>query len=296
MRKLKAQVIHNLIAAHPTSKEVDFIVWLSRYQNDAGMVRGIYYKSVCQELQISPQSFYNVIRSLASKNIIEVSKEDSYSGDWDISIKDNDYSHDELRIGKSADNYLDMGKDVFYNRKFFRMKANEKLMTMLYIVISGAGSPNYHIGTQNFFDKYTTLFAVKKRALQNYLKSIRKFFSIGIKDRQYWIRPLCATVDKENDKTDKSERAKQVAESVCRRFRLEDSGRTFAVIRKLLEQYTYKASKARIDLETVIVESIRDLLGRRNYSKDPRRWKMREINEKFLHKIFRQHLPEEVLI
>ncbi len=292
MRKLKAEVIHNLIAAHPTSKEVDFIVWISRYQDSAGLVRGVYYKSVCEELQISPQTFYNVLRGLEVKGVIEVSKDNTYSGDWDIRIIDNDYSKEPVRRGQKADNYLDMGKEIFYNREFFQMKAKEKLMTMLYIMIAGAGSPNYHIGTQHFVQKYTAMLAVKRRALQNYLKSIRKFFAIGMKGREYWISPLRRKTGKDCDHTDRSERAKHIAASLCRRFRL-DVGKAFAIICGLVEQYTYKVS---VDLEPFFIKSIRDLLSRRNGSADPRKWHHREINEKFLHKIFREHLPEEVIL
>ncbi len=293
MRKLKLMVIQNLIAAHPTSAEVDFIVWLSRYQNDAGMVRGVYYKSVCKDLQISPQSFYNVIRSLEEKEIIRVNKDNTYFGDRDIEIMGNDFSKASLRPGKAAENYLDMGKDVFYDPDFFAMKANEKLMTMLYIIYGSAGSGRYHIGTQLFFEKYTGLFQVKKRALQNYLKRIRKFFSIGVKDRQYWIRPLRKSQGKESGHTDRSERAKQIAGSLCRRFRLESPGQALSDIRELVEQYTYSTTT---DLEPVFMESIKDLLSRRNGSKEPFRWKWREINKKFLHRIFLEHLPKEALL
>ena len=293
MRKLKSKVIENLIAARPTSTEVDFIVWLSRYQNDAGMVRGVYYKSVCKDLQISPQSFYNVIRRLEEKEVIKGSKVNSYFGYWDIQIMGNDFSKASLRPGMAAVNYLDMGKDVFYDPDFFAMKANEKLMTMLYMIYGSAGSGRYHIGTQLFFEKYTGLFQVKKRALQNYLKRIRKFFSIGVKDRQYWIRPLRKSQGKESGHTDRSERAKQIAGSLCRRFRLESPGQALSDIRELVEQYTYNTTT---DLEPVFMESIKDLLSRRNGSKEPFRWKWREINKKFLHRIFLEHLPKEALL
>ena len=223
MRKLKEKVIDKLIAAKATSAEVDFVVWLSHHQDASGLVRGVYYRDICDDLHIlSPQTFYNVKNSLEAKGIIEVCKDDSWHGDWDVRILDNDFSNEDFRPGKIQGSYLNMGLSVFYSREFFGMKANEKLMTMLYIKIAGVGSPNYHIGTALFFQKYTALFGVKERTLRDYLKGIRRFFSIGIKDRKYWISPLRKKVNRESGTTDRAERVKQVAGSLCRRFRLDE--------------------------------------------------------------------------
>lgn len=290
MRKLKAEIIDKLIAVRATSAEIDFVIWLSHYQNDAGLVRGVHYKDVCKELQMAPQTFYNVKESLQRKGIIEVQKDASfYAGDWNIRILDNDFSG-ELRPGKSLPNYLNTGLDVFYNQEFYLLKAAEKLMTMLYIKISGVGSPNYHVGTEHFYEKYTRLFGVQKRTLQNYLTGIRRFFAIGIKNREYWISPLRRKVKKENAPTDRSERVKQACRSICRRFRLQEAGQA---VSSLMEKYVYNV---RIDPEPYFEESIVDLLSRRNYSTDPKRWTLREINIKYLHKIFREHLPDAAII
>lgn len=290
MRKLKAEIIDKLIAARATGAEIDFVIWLSHYQNDAGLVRGVHYKDACEELQMAPQTFYNVKESLQRKGIIEVQKDASfYTGDWNIHILDNDFSG-ELRPGKSLPSYLNTGLDVFYNQEFYALKAAEKLMTMLYIKISGAGSPNYHVGTEHFYEKYTRLFGVQKRTLQNYLTSIRRFFAIGIKNREYWISPLRSKVKKENTLTDRSERVKQACRSICRRFKLQEAGQA---VSSLMEKYVYNV---RIDPEPYFQESIIDLLSRRNYSTDPKRWTLREINIKYLHKIFREHLPDAAII
>ena len=293
MRKLKEKVIDKLIAAKATSAEVDFVVWLSHHQDVSGLVRGVYYRDICDSLHIlSPQTFYNVKNSLEAKGIIEVCKDDSWHGDWDIRILDNDFSNEDFRPGKIQGSYLNMGLSVFYSREFFEMKANEKLMTMLYIKIAGVGSPNYHIGTALFFQKYTALFGVKERTLRDYLKGIKRFFAIGIKDRKYWISPLRKKVSRESGTTDRAERVKQVAGSLCRRFRL-DAAQAYQAIQELMEDYTYRVC---IDLETVFMESIQDLLIRRNDNHTERRkWKKRDINKKYLHKIFREHLPDWAL-
>ncbi|WWR14742.1 hypothetical protein V1224_09510 [Lachnospiraceae bacterium JLR.KK008] len=289
MRKLKAGIIDKLIKAKVTGAEIDFLLWLSHHQNEEGKVRGVYYKDVVADLYISYQTFYNVKKSLAEKRIIEVSKDSRFYDDWEIQILDNDFSGEELQPGRTTDSYLNTGLDIFYRREFYTMKANEKLMTMLYVKIAGAGSPNYHIGTAKFFEKYTKLLCVTKRTLQNYLTGIRRWFSIGIKDRTYWINPLRKKVYRENGRSDKSERAGQIAGSLCRRFRLEEAGKAYAAIKSLAEQYTYKV---RIDLEPALMEALRDHLIHINGSILPRRWRRRRINEKYLHQLLLERLPE----
>lgn len=294
MRKLKAEIIDKLIEVKATGAEIDFLIWLSRHQNDAGLVRGVYYKNVAEDMQLSYQTFYNVMRSLERKEIISVTKDDIYRGDWDIRILDNDFSDQELQPGVRTENYLNTGLQVFYSREFFGMKANEKLMTMLYIKIAGAGSPNYHIGVENFFEKYTRLFGIKKRTLQNYLTGIRKFFAIGIKGRQYWINPLRKKVYAGSDsRTDRQERIKQVSGSLCRRFRLQEPQKACEALTELIQQYYYAAKE---DLELYFTAAVKDHLAMVNGEVDPHKWKKRKINQKLLHKLFREQLPAGALI
>ncbi|MBO5093191.1 MAG: hypothetical protein J6C33_02405 [Lachnospiraceae bacterium] len=294
MRKLKAKIIDKLIEMRATGAEVDFLIWLSHRQNDAGYVRGVYYKDAAEGLHISFQTFYNAMRGLERKGIISVTKDELYRGDWDIRILNNDFSNQELRQGHAADNYLNTGFQIFYSQEFFAMKANEKLMAMLYIKIAGAGSPNYHIGTEKFFEKYTKLFGVKKRALQNYLTGIKKFFSIGIKKREYWINPLHKKVYRQNDAvTDRSEYVKQTAGSLCRRFRLQEPQKAYKAVAELVKQYYYTIKD---DIEIYFTEAIKAHLLLANGDADPRKWKKRKINQKLLHKLFLERLPAGALV
>ncbi len=295
MRKLKAEIIDKLIAARATGAEIDFVIWLSHYQNEEGLVRGVYYRDAASELRMSYQTFYNVKRSLEEKGVIAVEKDERYHGDWDIRIVGNDFSGEDLAPGKPAHNYLSTGNDVFYSREFYEMKANEKLMTMLYIKIAAAGSPSYHIGTGKFFDKYTRLFGVGKRTLQNYLTGIKRFFAVGVKDREYWINPLRRKTGKGCASTDKAERAKQVARGLCRRFKLEEAQKAYQDLKELVEQYTYQVGRA-ADLELVLTEAVGRVLAVINGSVRPEKWRRRKISGRHVHKVMRECLPESVLL
>ena len=116
MRKLRDKVIDKLIAAKATSAEVDFVVWLSRYQDVSGLVRGVHYRDICTDMQIaSPQTFYNIKKSLEEKGIINISKNEACHGDWVIRILDNDFSAEDYKKGQKRESYLNMGFSVFQN-------------------------------------------------------------------------------------------------------------------------------------------------------------------------------------
>lgn len=53
MQKISIEVLENAIRAGLTSAEVDMLLYIARFQNEAGIARGIYYKDVCEEIKIS---------------------------------------------------------------------------------------------------------------------------------------------------------------------------------------------------------------------------------------------------
>jgi len=69
MQKIKYGVLDKLLRADLSRAEMDFILHISHYQDDTGCVSGIYYRDICEALQISYQTFYDVLRSLQAKEI-----------------------------------------------------------------------------------------------------------------------------------------------------------------------------------------------------------------------------------
>ena len=91
MQKIKYGVLDKLLRADLSRAEMDFILHISHYQDDTGCVSGIYYRDICEALQISYQTFYDVLRSLQAKEIIKVDK--AFYGDWDVTILDNSFQN-----------------------------------------------------------------------------------------------------------------------------------------------------------------------------------------------------------
>ena len=52
MQKIKYGVLDKLLRADLSRAEMDFILHISHYQDDTGCVSGIYYRDICEALQI----------------------------------------------------------------------------------------------------------------------------------------------------------------------------------------------------------------------------------------------------
>jgi hypothetical protein len=282
MQKLKVCVLDNMFEKKLTKAEIDFIVLISRFQNDHGIVEGVYYKEICSELEISNQTFYDIKNALIEKNIIKAIK-GSYT-DWNIQINNNDCSDPE----SFKDNYINTNHDMFYTKEFFSLKAGEKLLAMHFLKISQAGRGSYNIGVSKFYDKYMKLLGITKRVLQNYMSSLKEFFSIGIKDKQYWITPLTKVFRKYGTgRTEVSNYNKHIGETICRREKVKYNTHALEDTVALLKQYrNILLNKA----ETMLHKAVKLSIEKANENvKNPYKWK-RVLQPKLVHKILRDVL------
>lgn len=276
MQKLKNKVLDKMLHSGLTKAEVDFLLEISHYQDDSGKIYGVYYKDICKAIDISYETFYVTMRALADKNLISVKKD--FYGDWDITIQDNDFSYPEaLKEG-----YVSTGHDIFYNKEFCKMKANEKLLIMQLLKICGAGS-RYHIGEDLFYKTYTELLRVSIRTLQLYLSKLKLFFSIRIKDKQFWITPLME-IFKYGAPRDIQNFSCHLSRVACRRNRATYTEESLKDIANLVKQYIQSLKQ---DIAQVFLLSVQQSIERKNESiANKSKWK-REINPKFVHKLMR---------
>lgn len=288
MQKLKHYILDKLVEERATSAEIDFIIYLSRYQNDYGIVKGVYYKDMCSDLRISHQTFYDLKSSLVEKGIISTVK--SNYTDWDIKIIGNDFSsQDSFKEG-----YLNTNHDIFYNKEFFKMKANEKLITMLLLKICFSGRGSYNIGVNNFYEKFTTLFNVSRRVIQNYIHTIRKFFSIGVKEHQYWITPLVRVYRKTGSVTETDNYNQHFGKTICRRNKVKYTKQTLSDTVTLLKQYR-STFKERLEvLEELLVNALTKSIEKANVSiKNQYKWD-RNLQPKLVHSILKKEMSEHI--
>lgn len=292
MQKLKYAVLANMIEKNCTSAEVDFIVYLTRFQNDYGKVKGVYYKEICNELGISHQTFYDLKKTLGEKGILRAGKKSYF--DWDIEIVGNQFPNQE----SYSEGYINMNHDIFYNKDFFSMKAGEKLLAMHFLKISFSGRGSYNIGVEKFYVEYAKLFNVTKRVIQNYMTTLKRFFSIGVKERQYWITPLAKvyrSIGAAHQRTDDSNYNKQLGKAICRRQKIKFNKDTLTDTMNLLKQYR-KDFKDRMDeLEELLVQAIKKSIEKANEKiKNPRKWE-RVLQPKLVHKFLSSELYSKVI-
>lgn len=289
MQKLKYDVIKKLMSCPEpiTSTEINLLVYLSHYQCDRGSIIGVYYKTVCEELKISFQAFYDALYGLQRKDIIKIKKGSYY--DWDVLILDNNFNFEI-----ESPSYLNTGTDMFHSKKFYDMKANEKILAMYIMIICGNKGMSYRIGKEAFYQKFTAIFHVTKRALQNYLQILKQFFSIGLKAKKYWITPKNSAKEKVSAPKDKDIFAKGIAAAAFRRTRaVINNSKAYHEIEYLCVQYfnDYKSIVPKSFMRAV--ESSIALRNRQTASKY--KWN-RELSPAFVHKLLRRELGIEDFI
>lgn len=171
-----------------TNKELDFFFYLVRYQDETGKVLGVHNQELCQDAGMCKQSFYTCMRSLEKKNIITVEK--NTESDYDITILGNDFSGNDAYEKGSNNGYIQMNRPIFQDAKFTWLKGKEKLMVLELFKRTNYHNHSYCVGVKKFYEVFCEILDVKERVLRYYLKSMKRFFSIGVKEGKFYITYL----------------------------------------------------------------------------------------------------------
>lgn len=301
MQKLKYVVLKKMIEKKLTSAEINFIIHISHYQDDSGKVLGVYYKNIMESLHISIQTFYDILRSLDKKGIIQYEK--NFYSDWDIQILDNDFTNMEIAC---KEGYLSMQHNIFCCEEFQSLKAGAKLLAMDILKINltkeGASytkSGSYVLRVSEFYNKYINLFGTTKRVIQYYLTELRKWFSIGIKNGMYYITPLQKVYRKNGTSGDAKVYQEHIGKVACRRERLKFTNETFKDAATLATQFAKRIKdgikKARIkadSLGNIFLDAVKKSIERANETcKDKYKWK-RELQPKLVNKCIMEIITE----
>lgn len=284
--KLKHKVITKMIVKKLTRAEIDFMLYIIQYQRNAGNVVGVYYKEIKKALNISTQTFYDLKESLIKKGLITAEK-GSYS-DWNIQISGNDFYYENSEAPELPEleekiiinePYLNLNLKIFQNDEFKSLKAGEKLLFLefLRMQVASRGQYSIKIRVEEFYKKYKALFGVQKRVLQNYLTTLKKFFSIGIKNGMYYITALKDTLKKDS-RVESRVQDEFAFNTLCRRNKIEKDKKardTFVLIR----QYAKKGCNFN-KLQIAIMKSWKLL----NKNLDPKKWNL-ELRPEFIHKL-----------
>lgn len=247
MQKLKNRVIDRMLTLRLTKAEVDFMLELAHYQDEHGRIYGVYYKRICRAIGFSPETFYVTLESLSEKGLIY--REKAAYGDFDITIRDNDFSYTEAH----KEGYVSIGRyKMFYDSDFQQLKAGEKLLALQLLKIIGANK-KYVISVENFIAKYAQLLRVTGRTVRGYLLRLRKLFAISRKDRLYTFRITESDAAATELPTDLDQLSQHLVNVACRRDRATYSPKQYTDTKLLVKQYhcRLKADTARLFLSAV---------------------------------------------
>lgn len=284
MQKLKNSVLDKMIAAKLTSKEIDFLIYISRFQNDDGRITGVHYKALCETMHMSYQGFYDTKKSLQEKGFI--ASEKSNLIDHDITIIGNGY-YDMNDINEG---YVNTNHHIFYDDKFFALKAGAKLLAMELLRMSYAGTGDekgqYRIRTARFYEKYTKVFGVSKRVMRYYLMSLKPFFSIGIVNGLYYIRPKNSVYRQPGQASENENFAAHNVDVICRRNKIKEPGqKEVKDVMSLTRQYKKEAENIKqniFDLLRKAVEKSLEILNNGSVIK------IRKLKPKLIHSILKE--------
>lgn len=294
MQRIKFDVFKSFFEKDLTGKEIDFLIVLSFFQDKRGIVRGVHYKQMMEQAKMSAQSFYDCKESLEDKGLI---RSVGVHGDYDITFLGNDftgYTPEDYEAGNVK--YLSTATALFRDRNFRHLKPKQKLLVMDIYNIQMAGSPRgvqaYQIGRDNFIRKYANtenldgtcnkgLLDITPRTLQKYLKMLRLYFSVGLKDGKYFFTLRRAFGKRaETRKTEKQVEMEQILTAACRRNLIKDvDEREWKGILNILQNREKDLLNYFIDVSDVV----KKMIERLNAAIDnPRKWKRRLKDTLFL--------------
>lgn len=286
MQMIKNSIIDKMIAARLTSNEIDFLIYVSRFQDFDGHVSGIHYKEVCEAMNMSYQGFYDVKNSLEEKGFIRSEKSNRI--DHDITILNNEFKRDE----DYNEGYVKTDHNIFYMDEFFTLKAGAKLLAMYMMKVTRSGKGSFQIGVDKFYDEksgYPKRFGVSKRVMRTYLMEIKEFFSIGIKDKKYFITPKKIVYRKPGQDSQEKVFIQHNVEVIMRRNKIKDvCNKAKEDVCKLYNQYKNDAKGEQRAILEVLKTAVERSLEVLNINE--KRIVKRDLKPKLVHMIVKQEL------
>lgn len=239
MQKVSIEVLEKLIQQGATSKEIDFFLYVARYQNEYGTAEGIYYRDLCEDVGISYQGFYDCKQSLEEKGIISCEKRSYY--DHDITILDNSFAGKE-NFGRG---YVSLHNDMVRSEEYRKLPAPAKLMA-LYLLREWqinkkkSRSDSYKMGRDKFFEKFARpsgVFNISKRMARRYLGMLKPFMAIYLENGEKYYFTFYQENLRMNGIGENDELRSHSLDVACRRNRISRDDMKEDEIKTVLKQH-----------------------------------------------------------
>lgn len=161
-----------------TKKEIDLMMYISQFQDNYGIVKGIDYKEVITNIQIRKSTFYKLLYSLEEKAILEINYFNEH-GYWEVTIIDNVFACEkDYKKG-----YLKINYEVLHSEEFKKMTKSEKLIVINLIKIN-----DFRIAKIKITYKKIKEWTDKSmRSVKKFIKTLKSVFNIIQKDNSCLI-------------------------------------------------------------------------------------------------------------
>ena len=133
--------------------------------------------------------------------------------------------------------YINLHRQIFHKQAFKKLKANEKYLLFELLKRTHENSSSYHVGTRKFYSVFTGLLGVTERVIRYYLHNLRKFFSVGIKNGQYWITYMHSVFHEQEARGVEEQEFEFYIQSICRRDKVSGSEQEIHDTARLIKQY-----------------------------------------------------------
>lgn len=286
MQKISVEVLEKMVEKKVTSKEIDFLLYIARFQDDYGRIQGVYYRELMEEREMSHQAFYDCKKTLEEKGLISCQKLNYY--DWDITIKNNSFKGKE-NFGRG---YVSLHNDMIYSEEFRSMRAGAKLMALWLlrewkIYKSKTGSDSYQIGKDKLLEKFRVL-GVTKRKIRSYLSELAPFLSVYLEGgKKYYItfKKRAVTRDMRAESENDEYRMHNISVSYRRNRIAEVPVHTTKEALGILKRHNKKIEQQlTFDFSMIIRKSL-EIINQK--VKDKHRWR-REVSVPLIHKVLVQ--------
>lgn len=271
-----------------TNREMDFLLYIARFQDKNGRVAGVYWRDLCQnkkeQFTMCKQTFYNALYSLTEKGLI--SYEQKEKGDYDILILNNEAYDPQEKAP-----YININRRIFRSKEFIRMKAKEKFMLMDFMYWTAANHGQRSIGVTAFYERYKKKLQVSDRLICQYLHTMKKYFLIVLRKGKYFIQFLTGrfTEPTKGGKSygGKEQRREYLAKLVLRRCGVKEySEKTVTDIETLIRQYGTEIREKGFDLLSLFQKCIRQCIVGDTDA---------HISTAYINKLIQQHIRWQVV-
>lgn len=303
--KIKNNILENLIGL--TECEWKLFEYLVRRQDEKGFIYGVHNKSVCQQMKMSKQSFYNSLRGLAKKNIITYvpgttikytpkkstpnNIDDNTVDEWDglqpvsidfnVTIIGNDFSYE----GANNEGYVSLQRRMFKSKEFKKLKPNEKFLVFWLAHITNERTQSYKRKIKEFYAQYSKMLNVSKRAIHSYIEKIKDFFNISLKRGILYIKYNSKMFKKDSNQNTKTNSNYNFVEALARQMRIKKaSQKQIRDTAALMKQYEKSAETYGSNIKGLIIMALSAC------ARLEKKQKNKELIPEYVHSVIRTKL------